>query len=109
MMRGIFQTLIVNRLRINTRMREDFAKALKRAPLERHLKGIGLNVLQDILKEAIVAQSGRGDPTGPMHPFTLVTSTILKSLNNAGRNALRRTRHSVLLGFIPFEFLNTVY
>jgi hypothetical protein len=34
-------------------MREDFAKALKRASLERQLKGLEPNTLQDILEEAI--------------------------------------------------------
>ena len=47
------QTLTVNRIPISTRMREDFAKALKRASLERQLKGIEPNTLQDILEEAI--------------------------------------------------------
>ena len=32
---------------------EDFAKALKRASLERQLKGLEPNTLQDILEEAI--------------------------------------------------------
>lgn len=47
------QTLTVNRIPISTRMREDFAKALKRASLERQLKGIEPNTLQDILEDAI--------------------------------------------------------
>ena len=34
-------TPTVNRVPISTRMREDFAKALKRASLERQLKGLG--------------------------------------------------------------------
>jgi hypothetical protein len=46
------QTLTINRVPISTRMREDFAKALKRASLERQLKGIEPNTLQDILEEA---------------------------------------------------------
>ena len=47
------QTLTVNRVPISTRMREDFAKALKRASLERQLKGVEPNTLQDILEEAV--------------------------------------------------------
>jgi hypothetical protein len=43
----------LNRVPISTRVREDFAKALKRASLERQLKGIEPNTLQDILEEAI--------------------------------------------------------
>jgi hypothetical protein len=46
------QTLTINRVPLSTRMREDFAKALKRASLERQLKGIEPNTLQDILEEA---------------------------------------------------------
>ena len=38
---------------ISTRIRVDFATALKRASLERQLKGIEPNTLQDILEEAI--------------------------------------------------------
>jgi hypothetical protein len=47
------QTLTINRVPISTRMREDFAKALKRASLERQLKGVEPNTLQDILEEAV--------------------------------------------------------
>jgi hypothetical protein len=46
-------TVTVNRVPLSTRMREDFAKALKRASLERQLKGVEPNTLQDILEEAI--------------------------------------------------------
>jgi hypothetical protein len=46
-------TPTVNRVPISTRMREDYAKALKRASLERQLKGLEPNSLQDILEEAI--------------------------------------------------------
>jgi len=46
-------TPTINRVPISTRMREDFAKALKRASLERQLKGLEPNTLQDILEEAI--------------------------------------------------------
>ncbi len=38
---------------ISTRIRADFAAALKRTSLERQLKGIEPNTLQDILEEAI--------------------------------------------------------
>jgi hypothetical protein len=47
------QTAVINRVPISTRMREDFAKALKRASLERQLKGVEPNTLQDILEEAV--------------------------------------------------------
>jgi hypothetical protein len=43
----------LNRMPISTRMREDFAKALKRASLERQLDGTEPNTLQDILEAAI--------------------------------------------------------
>ena len=43
----------INRVPISTRLREDFAKALKRASLERQLKNIEPNTLQDILEEAV--------------------------------------------------------
>jgi hypothetical protein len=46
-------TATVNRVPISTRLREDFAKALKRASLERQLKNIEPNTLQDILEEAV--------------------------------------------------------
>ncbi len=46
-------TPTINRVPISTRMREDFAKALKRASLERQLKGLEPNTLQDILEEAL--------------------------------------------------------
>lgn len=46
-------TVSANRAPISTRMREDFAKALKRASLERQLKGVEPNTLQDILEEAV--------------------------------------------------------
>ena len=38
---------------ITTRIRSDFATALKRASLERQLKGIEPNTLQEFLEEAI--------------------------------------------------------
>lgn len=41
------------RVSINTRVRDDFAKGLKRASLERKLQGVEPNTLQDILEEAI--------------------------------------------------------
>ncbi|MCK6484513.1 MAG: hypothetical protein HUU22_02080 [Phycisphaerae bacterium] len=43
----------VNRAPISTRIRADYAAALKRASLERQLKGIEPNTLQDILEQAI--------------------------------------------------------
>jgi hypothetical protein len=46
-------TVTVNRVPISTRLREDFAKSLKRASLERQLKNIEPNTLQDILEEAL--------------------------------------------------------
>jgi hypothetical protein len=46
-------TPTVTRVPISTRMREDFSKALKRASLERQLKGLEPNSLQDILEEAL--------------------------------------------------------
>ena len=45
--------ITINRVPISTRVREDFAKALKRASLRAQLKGIEPNTLQDILEEAI--------------------------------------------------------
>ena len=44
---------VVSRSPISTRIRADFAAALKRASLERQLKGIEPYTLQDILEEAI--------------------------------------------------------
>jgi hypothetical protein len=46
-------TTIVARAPISTRIRTDFATALKRASLERQLKGVEPSTLQDILEEAI--------------------------------------------------------
>lgn len=43
----------LSRMPISTRVRADFASALKRASLERQLKGVEPNTLQDILEEAI--------------------------------------------------------
>lgn len=43
----------VSRVSISTRIRTDYAAALKRASLERQLKGIEPNTLQDILEQAI--------------------------------------------------------
>lgn len=43
----------VKRVPISTRMREEYAAALKRASLERQLNGIEPNSLQDILEAAI--------------------------------------------------------
>jgi len=44
---------VIGRSPITTRMRDDYAKALKRASLERQLAGVVPNTLQDILEEAI--------------------------------------------------------
>lgn len=43
----------VGRVPISTRIRGDLAAALKRCSLERQLKGIEPNTLQDILEQAI--------------------------------------------------------
>lgn len=43
----------LSRIPISTRVRADFAIALKRASLERQLKAIEPHTLQDILEEAI--------------------------------------------------------
>ena len=46
-------TLVQARAPFSTRMRADFAAALKRASLERQLAGIEPNTLQDILEQAV--------------------------------------------------------
>ena len=46
-------TATLGRVPISTRVRADFAVALKRASLERQLQAIEPNTLQDILEEAI--------------------------------------------------------
>jgi hypothetical protein len=43
----------LNRVPISTRVRADFAAALKRASLERQLNSVEPNTLQDILEQAI--------------------------------------------------------
>jgi len=43
----------VSRTPLTTRIRTDFATALKRASLERQLSGTVPNTLQDILEEAL--------------------------------------------------------
>lgn len=43
----------INRLPLSTRIRADYAAALKRASLERQLNGTTPNTLQDILEEAL--------------------------------------------------------
>ena len=43
----------VSRVPLTTRIRDDLAKALKRASLERQLAAVEPNTLQDILEEAI--------------------------------------------------------
>jgi hypothetical protein len=42
-----------NRVAMSTRIRTEFASALKRASLERQLNGVEPSTLQDILEEAI--------------------------------------------------------
>ena len=44
---------VMSRAPLSTRIRADFAAALKRASLERQLQGVEPNTLQDILEEAI--------------------------------------------------------
>src|SRR5438874_2660103 len=44
---------VINRVPLTTRIREDFAAALKRASLERQLKGEFPNTMLDILEEAL--------------------------------------------------------
>lgn len=43
----------VGRVPLTTRVRSDYAAALKRASLERQLSGVFPNTLQDILEEAL--------------------------------------------------------
>jgi hypothetical protein len=43
----------LNRVPLSTRIRADFAAALKRASLERQLNSVEPNTLQDILEQAI--------------------------------------------------------
>jgi hypothetical protein len=43
----------VGRVPLTTRVRSDFATALKRASLQRQLDGVSPNTLQDILEEAL--------------------------------------------------------
>jgi hypothetical protein len=45
--------VVQSRVPISTRMRSDFAAALKRASLERQLASIEPNTLQDILEQAV--------------------------------------------------------
>ena len=47
------QTPVVARAPLSTRIRADFAAALKKASLERQLKNVTPNSLQSILEEAI--------------------------------------------------------
>ena len=47
------QSAAVARSPLTTRVRADFAAALKRASLERQLKGVFPQTLQDILEEAL--------------------------------------------------------
>jgi hypothetical protein len=50
---AIPQAPVQSRVPISTRIRSDFAAALKRASLERQLAGVEPNTLQDILEQAI--------------------------------------------------------
>ena len=43
----------IGRVPLTTRVRSDFATALKRASLQRQLDGVAPNTLQDILEEAL--------------------------------------------------------
>ncbi len=43
----------IGRVPLTTRVRSDFAAALKRASLQRQLDGVAPNTLQDILEEAL--------------------------------------------------------
>ena len=43
----------IGRVPLTTRVRSDFATALKRASLQRQLDGVSPNTLQDILEEAL--------------------------------------------------------
>jgi hypothetical protein len=47
------QTAVIDRVPLSTRMRGDFAKALKKASLERQLEGIQPNTLIEILEQAV--------------------------------------------------------
>ncbi|HZU36392.1 MAG TPA: hypothetical protein VFA18_10815 [Gemmataceae bacterium] len=44
---------VIGRVPVTTRVRADFATALKRASLQRQLDGVLPNTLQDILEEAL--------------------------------------------------------
>lgn len=46
-------TIPLSRVPMSTRIRADYATAIKRASLERQLKNVTPNTLQDILEEAI--------------------------------------------------------
>jgi hypothetical protein len=47
-------TIPLSRVPVSTRIRADLASSLKKASLERQLKSIAPNTLQDILEEAII-------------------------------------------------------
>jgi hypothetical protein len=47
------QATPIRRVPLTTRVREDLAKALKRASLERQLEGVHPSALQEILEQAI--------------------------------------------------------
>lgn len=48
-------TVTIGRTPLTTRLRDDYAKAIKRASLERQLNGTEPNTLQDLMEEAIEA------------------------------------------------------
>jgi hypothetical protein len=58
----------VNRVPLTTRIRNDYAAALKRASLERQLNGVQPNTLQDILEEALEPWLQRNGYLTPPHP-----------------------------------------
>jgi hypothetical protein len=58
----------VNRVPLTTRIRSDYAAALKRASLERQLNGVHPNTLQDILEEALEPWLQRNGYLTPPHP-----------------------------------------
>jgi cell pole-organizing protein PopZ len=57
-----------SRVPLTTRIRSDFAAALKRASLERQLNGVHPNTLQDILEDALEPWLQRNGYLTPPHP-----------------------------------------
>ena len=58
----------VSRVPLTTRIRSDYAAALKRASLERQLNDVQPNTLQDILEEALEPWLQRNGYLTPPHP-----------------------------------------